>query len=318
MLAQQLDHFYDEVLWSVPSTGGSSAAYHELIFTAAAAAAAGDDDLCVAAQALPCWFQRGFNGGQRTTSLTPLYQLLLVWEGLAYERFLSTVSSSSTDDEDEDAAHAHAHAHAASATVPLKSSAVWAHQVACDAISALLMGPVGWTEVTPLLAFLYKNERKPLNPWSLFHYLLLQHVVPRMRLDADALYTSNFVNVSRLAYALPKERRAAAAGCKDLVYFIAPAFVGVAKCAGGKGMRRYLKHYRQFVGACKRATVVASMQHEKVDDKVDDDEEVENDDEDAFHVMVEEEEEEEEEEAASRGGGVFSWLKCWLFGQANN
>lgn len=308
---QQLDHFYDEVLWSA-TANSSAAAYHDLIFTAAADNLS-PGDLSVAAQALKLWFERGFHGG-KWTSLTPLYQLLLVWEGLAYERFLSmrtSTSSSSTDDDDD---HDHD-----------ESSAMWAHQVACDAISALLMGPVGWTEVTPLLAFLYKNERKPLNPWSLFHYLLLQHVVPRMRLDADALYTGNNVNVSRLAYALPKERRAAAAGSKDLVYFIAPAFVGVAKCAGGKGMRRYLKHYRQFVGACKKATVGASasaaIAKEKTQAEADDEQEVMADD--AFHVEVEDENEyrlEADGEAASAASSsstskLFSWLNCWLFGK---
>jgi hypothetical protein len=298
-MQQQLDHFYDEVLWS--ATANTSLAYHDLIFTAAH----DPSTLGVAAQALHLWFQRGFHGGQ-WTSLTPLYQLLLVWEGLAYERFLSmrasSSSSSSTDDDDHNDHD--------------ESSAIWAHQVACDAIAALIMGPVGWTEVTPLLAFLYKNERKPLNPWSLFHYLLLQHVVPRMRLDADALYTGNLVDVSRLAYALPKERRAPSAESKDLVYFIAPAFVGVAKCAGGKGMRRYLKHYRQFVGACKQATVKgAAPQVETVANEEEpqaNEEDLEDlEDKDAFHVEVDAV---EEVEPRTGGGSLFSRLNCWLFG----
>jgi hypothetical protein len=167
--------------------------------------------------------------------LAEVFPYLLEWEALAHRLFINEKANECAD--------------VGSATPCAQLTAAQAHDIACYEVDELLQKK-GFAVIKPFLKYMLSNEENPLNPFSLFHYLLLYKIVPQMRADADALFIRNYENVSTLAAHLPKE---SCKHYKDLVYYIAPAFVGQNKTTGPK-MRRYLKHYRKFVGACKAAT----------------------------------------------------------------
>jgi len=172
--------------------------------------------------------------------LAEVFPYLLEWEALAHRLFTNEK----------------ANVNGAEGAYPCAQlTAAQAHDIACYEVDELLEKK-GFALIKPFLKYMLSNEENPLNPFSLFHYLLLYKIVPQMRADADALFIRNYENVSTLAAHLPKE---SCKQYKDLVYYIAPAFVGQNKTTGPK-MRRYLKHYRKFVGACKAATTTKKQQ----------------------------------------------------------
>jgi hypothetical protein len=175
-----------------------------------------------------------FKDDDDTNLLTEVFLYLLEWEALAHRLF--TNEQANQDNNVVDGANP-------------SLTAAQAHDIACYEVDALFEKK-GFALIKPFLKYMLLNEENPLNPFSLFHYLLLYKIVPQMRADADALFIRDYENVSTLAVHLPKE---SCKHYKDLVYYIAPAFVGQNKTTGQK-MRRYLKHYRKFVGACKAAT----------------------------------------------------------------
>jgi hypothetical protein len=171
--------------------------------------------------------------------LAEVFPYLLEWEALAHRLFINEKANECAEKANQGAG---------GATPCAQLTAAQAHDIACYEVDELLQKK-GFALIKPFLKYMLSNEENPLNPFSLFHYLLLYKIVPQMRADADALFIRNYENVSPLAAYLPKE---SCKHYKDLVYYIAPAFVGQNKTTGPK-MRRYLKHYRKFVGACKAA-----------------------------------------------------------------
>ena len=191
------------------------------------------------------------------SSLDHIFALLLSIEACAHELFAQELAQGqSLKPLNESQSETDATIDSISENNLKTATAVAVHQVACVLVDTLWK-KFGWALTKPFLSHMYAHERKPLNRFSLFHYYLLDHVVVQMRLDADALFTQNLQAISCLANFLPKER----GHYQELVYFLAPAFVGQGKCTGAK-MRRYLKHYRQFVGACKNALKKAENENE--------------------------------------------------------
>jgi len=177
--------------------------------------------------------------------LAEVFPYLLEWEALAHRLYTNEGTKNT-----QNGVNGADGAHGVDGVSPCAQlTAAQAHDIACYEVDELLQKK-GFALIKPFLKYMLSNEENPLNPFSLFHYLLLYKIVPQMRADADALFIRNYENVSTLAVHLPKE---SCKHYKDLVYYIAPAFVGQNKTTGPK-MRRYLKHYRKFVGACKAAT----------------------------------------------------------------